>query len=87
MDDAVYADWKRKVEIREVRKRVEIRESYCSVGDNKLVPILGHVRFSRCHDGTRLTDLRPLSSNAGRPSRAKGRRCIRHASTGHQPAQ
>ena len=58
-----------------------------SIGDNDSALISERVRFSRCHDGTRLTDLRPLSSNAGRPSRAKGRRCIRRARAGHQPAQ
>lgn len=76
--DLIFSILKRKLETR--MEKVTIRSVISAF-------ISSQIRFTRCHDGTRLTDLRPLSSNTGRPSRAKGRRCIRHASTGQQPAQ
>lgn len=77
--DLIFSILKRKLETR--MEKVTIRSVIT-------YQLSFRARFDlRCHDGTRLTDLRPLSSNTGRPSRAKGRRCIRHASTGQQPAQ
>ena len=59
-----------------------MKKGWNSVGD-KRISCLDSFDLHGVTMAPGLADLRPLSSNAGRPSGAKGRRCIRHASTGH----